>query len=103
MKKILQYLGLYCIPLILVTISHISFAAEEANPAHGASLFEQCATCHTYNGNGIAGLPEKELIEKMQKYQNGTFTKPKVIGMQKVLKPMSQQDLWDLAAYISKM
>ncbi len=102
MKKI-QYLVLCCIPLLLLVISHMSFAAEKGNPAQGASLFEQCATCHTYNGNGIAGLSEKELMKKMQHYQNGTFTKPKVIGMQKVLKPMSQQDLWDLAAYISKM
>ena len=33
----------------------------------------------------------------------GTFTDAKLLGMQQVLKPLSDKQLLDLAAYINKM
>ena len=34
---------------------------------------------------------------------SGTFTDAKLLGMQQVLKPLSDKQLLDLAAYINKM
>ena len=103
MKRTWKYLALLSLPLLVIGLSVEAQSAMEGNPARGASLFESCAPCHTYTGKGVAGLPEETLMQKMQQYQTGTFDNPKVQSMQKVLQPMSQQDLLDLAAYISKM
>ena len=59
--------------------------------------------CHTLNGNGLAGKPVSDLMDKMKAYQSGTFTDAKLLGMQQVLKPLSDKQLLDLAAYINKM
>ena len=39
----------------------------------------------------------------MKAYQSGTFTDAKLLGMQQVLKSLSDKQLLDLAAYINKM
>ena len=77
--------------------------APEGNPAVGAELFNSCVPCHTLNGNGVAGKPVQELLTKMRQYQTGTFDNPKVQGMQKALQSMNEQNLLDLAAYMTKM
>ena len=102
MKRARTYIGFLSIPLVFMAFVGESYSAG-GNPVRGAQLFENCAPCHTYNGNGVAGLPVDVLMQKMQAIQTGTFTNPKVQGMQKVLQPMSQQDLTDLAADITKM
>lgn len=62
-----------------------------------------CVPCHTLNGNGLAGKSVSDLMDKMKAYQSGTFTDAKLLGMQQVLKPLSDKQLLDLAAYINKM
>ena len=39
----------------------------------------------------------------MKGFQTGTYTDGKMVGMQNVLKPLSDKQLLDLAAYINKM
>ena len=102
MKRQWKYLALL-LPLFVLALTVEARSAMEGNPARGAQLFEGCTPCHTYTGKGVAGLPVDTLMQKMQQYQTGTYDNPKIQGMQDVLKPMSQQDLTDLAAYITKM
>lgn len=110
MRGVIKFIGLLSLPLFVlgVTGNAISQTAQQTtqqpgNPAIGAELYDTCVPCHTLNGNGVAGLPIPELMSKMKAYQTGTFTDPKVIGMQEVLQPLSEQQLLDLATYMTKM
>lgn len=106
MRGVMKFIGLLSLPLLVlgVTGNAISQTAQQpGNPAVGAELYDTCVPCHTLNGNGVAGLPIPELMSKMKAYQNGSFTDPKVIGMQQVLQPLSDQQLLDLATYMTKM
>ena len=76
---------------------------DGGNPSEGATLYDSCVPCHTLNGNGLAGKSVSDLMDKMKAYQSGTFTDAKLLGMQQVLKPLSDKQLLDLAAYINKM
>lgn len=73
------------------------------NPAVGAELFNSCTPCHGLQGKSVAGLPEKELMQKMEAYRQGTYNDAQTVKMQKILQQMSQQQLFDLAAYMTKM
>lgn len=77
--------------------------APIGNPAMGAALYETCVPCHTLKGNGISGKTEAKLMASMQNYQTGTFSGAKVQQMQTLLRGLSQEQLIDLARYISKM
>lgn len=76
---------------------------DGGNPSVGATLYDTCVPCHTLNGNGIAGKSISDLMNKMKAYQGGTYSDEKLAGMHKVLAPLSDQQLLDLAAYINKM
>lgn len=76
---------------------------DGGNPSAGAALYDTCVPCHTLNGNGIAGKSVSDLMTKMKGYQGGSYSDPKMAGMHKVLAPLSDQQLLDLAAYINKM
>ena len=93
--------------LEVVTESQAPAPAQQwpdgGNPSEGAALYDSCVPCHTLNGNGMAGKSISDLMNKMKAYQSGTYTDPKVAGMHKVLAPLSDQQLLDLAAYINKM
>ena len=93
--------------LEVVTESQAPAPAQQwpdgGNPSEGAALYDSCAPCHTLNGNGMAGKSISDLMNKMKAYQSGTYTDPKMAGMHKVLAPLSDQQLLDLAAYINKM
>ena len=105
MKSLVKGVGFLALPVFCLLLAGEATSAQQwfGNPAVGASLYENCVPCHTLQGKGIAGLPESVLMEKMEAYQNGTYDDPKIQGMQQVLQPLSQQQLLDLAAYITKM
>lgn len=42
-------------------------------------------------------------MDKMKAYQNGIFTGVKLLGMQQVLKPLSDKQPLDLMVYTNKM
>lgn len=107
MHGFLKCLGLLALPVFVLTATGVAYSQQtwpdSGKPGVGATLYDSCVPCHTLNGNGIAGLPVQELMTKMKNYQSGTFNEPKVQKMQKVLQPMSDTQLLDLAAYITKM
>ncbi|MEG2172242.1 MAG: tat pathway signal sequence [Desulfovibrionaceae bacterium] len=94
---------LVALPVMMLVFASVTYAQMQGNPADGAALYEGCVPCHTLMGKGIAGQPEGQLVSKMTAIQNGSFTNPKAIEMQNVLKPMSPQQILDLAAYITGM
>lgn len=125
MRSFLKYAALMAAPLLLavgaaqaqlappqgelevVTESQAPAPAQQwpdgGNPSQGAALYDSCVPCHTLNGNGLAGKSISDLMNKMKAYQSGTYTDPKMAGMHKVLAPLSDQQLLDLAAYMNKM
>lgn len=107
MHGFLKFLGLLALPAFVLAATSVAYSQQTwpdgGKPGVGATLYDNCVPCHTLNGNGIAGLSVQELMTKMKHYQSGTFSNPKVQGMQKVLTPMSDAQLLDLAAYITKM
>ena len=96
--------ALLALPLLIVagTVQAQTWP-DGGNPSEGATLYGGCVPCHTLNGNGIAGKPVPDLMNKMKGFQSGTFSNPKMIGMQQALQPLSDKQLLDLAAYINKM
>lgn len=103
MNMFMKRVALVAIPVITLMGANLVHAQMKGNPANGASLYGSCVPCHTLMGKGLAGQPEATLVTKMQAIQQGSFTQPKVMEMQKVLAPMTQQEVFDLASYITKM
>ncbi|NBC12180.1 MAG: c-type cytochrome [Gammaproteobacteria bacterium] len=76
----------------------------------GAVMYRQCALCHGKHGQGIlggkypriAGLPDYYLLNALKDYQTGVrgYDAMLVVG---ALKTAEDQDLVNLAAYVSDM
>jgi cytochrome c553 len=76
----------------------------------GEVMYRQCALCHGQRGQGIlggkypriAGLPEYYLLNALQDYRSGArgYDAMLVVG---ALKTAENQDLVDLAAYVSDL
>ena len=98
MRGFMKYACVLALPLLVA-----AGAAQAQTWSEGATLYDSCVPCHTLNGNGLAGKSVSDLMDKMKAYQSGTFTDAKLLGMQQVLKPLSDKQLLDLAAYINKM
>ena len=104
MRGFMKYACVSALPLLVAAgAAQAQTWPDGGNPSEGAALYDGCVPCHTLNGNGLAGKPVSELMDKMKAYQSGTFTDAKLLGMQQVLKPLSDKQLLDLAAYINKM
>lgn len=95
--------GILIITLAILFLSNVALAEMQGNPTKGESLYKGCVPCHADTGKGIAGLPQDALVEIMLEYQEETYTNRKQVKMQQVLKPMTKQELMDLAAYISTL
>ena len=82
----------------------------EPDPTAGAVMFRQCALCHGKYGQGIlggkypriAGMPEYYLMNALHDYRDGerTYDAMLVVG---TLQTAGEQDLANLAAYISEL
>lgn len=103
--RVMKGIGLLAIPVVVLMMAGQAQSQDwpEGRPAEGAALYKSCTPCHSLQGNGIAGKAVPDLMAKMKHYQAGTFKNPKILGMQGALKGMSDQQLMDLASYITKM
>ena len=104
MRGVLKYACVMALPLLVAAgAAQAQTWPDGGNPSEGATLYDSCVPCHTLNGNGLAGMSVPDLMEKMKGFPTGTYTDGKMVGMQNVLKPLSDKQLLDLAAYINKM
>ena len=97
--------------LITLSIASGSFApaAGAQDAVKGAELFKQCILCHGEKGDGvpaqkaprIAGQHDWYLVKQLQDIKAGVTRKNPV--MIPFVSKLSEQDMKDLAAYISKL
>ena len=97
--------------LISLTISTGSFPilTYAQDTAKGAVLFKQCIVCHGDKGDGIpaqkapriAGQHDWYIAKQLQDIKAGVTRKNPV--MVPIVSKLSEQDMKDLAAYISKL
>jgi cytochrome c553 len=87
-------------------LTSVSFAQDAAK---GAELFKQCIQCHGEKGDGnpaqkaprIAGQHDWYILKQLQDIKAGVTRKNPV--MIPFVSKLSEQDMKDLAAYISKL
>lgn len=92
--------------LVLVSISAPSFAQDMAK---GAELYKQCIVCHGDKGDGnvaqkaprISGQHDWYIAKQLADIKAGITRKNPV--MVPIVSKLSEQDMKDLAAYISKL
>ena len=102
MRGFMKYACVLALPLLVAAgAAQAQTWPDGGNPSEGATLYDSCVPCHTLNGNGLAGKSVSDLMDKMKAYQSGTFTDAKLLGMQQVLKPLSDKQLLDLAADVA--
>ena len=98
----------FLISLTITTCSYpILTIAQDA--AKGAELFKQCIVCHGDKGDGvaaekaprIAGQYDWYILKQLQDIKAGVTRKNLV--MLPILGKLNENDMKDLAAYISKL
>lgn len=81
-----------------------SILSEAGDPAFGAYLGSECATCHQQSGNGagippIAGLPWEYTVQALVEYRLGIRTNE---VMQLMAKRLADEEIAALAAYFAQ-
>ena len=101
LKKWKQIGGFAMAAFLFVAVQ--SQAAQEDRAAQGQKLYDDlCAICHTEKPAKRMGQPVDGLVAKMEKVKG--LTPPpndKVAEMQEALKPLSGQDMKDIAVYLN--
>ena len=96
---------------LLLTLSSVSaFAADKGDAAAGKTKVYTCSGCHgiegwknpypNYHVPRIAGQNEQYLINALTGYKQGTRKHP---TMQAQAQSFTEQDIADIAAYISSL
>lgn len=99
---------IFLITLTLVTFS-LTMTANGQDAVKGAELYKQCIACHGDKGDGIvlhkapriAGQYDWYILKQLQDIKAGSARKNPV--MLPFLSKLNEQDMKDLAAYISKL
>ena len=83
-------------------------AQAGGDPARGAELSDECASCHGDDGKGdddspaLAGLEEAYHIEQLQAFKSGERVDEDEM-MPMYAEDLSEQDMADLAAYYATL
>ncbi len=94
--------------MFLVTI-FMTFNVFAQDAAKGAELYKQCISCHGDKGDGnpamkaprISGQYDWYVLKQLQDMKGAKIRKNET--MNPFLAKLSEQDMKDLAAYISKL
>lgn len=99
--------NLLTICAIIASMFATQAVLAEGNIAAGQQKSQACAACHGANGIStsdqfpiLAGQYRDYLIQALHEYQKGERKNPIMAGM---AKPLSEQDVQDLAAYFSSL
>ncbi len=82
--------------------------ASSSLMANGASTYKKCTACHGVNGEKVAlgkskvinAMSEKELVDAMKGYQDGTYGGPMKGLMKGQMAKSSDEEINSLASYI---
>jgi len=96
--------------LLFFTLYALSIPAKSADLSNGANINKSCALCHGLYGQGatgtlsprIAGMPKDYLIKAIKDYRDGVRNYELMVKTSG-LKNMSEQDIEDVASYISML
>lgn len=99
---------IYLIALTMIACS-LSLESHAQNAEKGAELYKQCIACHGEKGDGvvsqkaprISGQYDWYVLKQLQDIKAGTVRKNPV--MVPFLSKLNEEDMKDLAAYISKL
>lgn len=94
---------------LLIVLGSFSFSSIAQDAAKGAELFKQCILCHGEKGDGnvaqkaprISGQYDWYVLKQLQDIKAGVTRKNPV--MIPFLNKLSEQDMKDLAAYVSTL
>ena len=93
--------------LLLVTAAVLAGSAQARDPVAGKAKAGMCATCHgplgisqLPNAPHLAGQPAIYVAEQLKAYRSGKRTN-EVMGV--IAKPLSDQDIDDLAAWYASI
>ena len=93
--------------LLLVTSAVLAGSAQARDPVAGKAKAGMCATCHgplgisqLPNAPHLAGQPAIYVAEQLKAYRSGKRTN-EVMGV--IAKPLSDQDIDDLAAWYASI
>jgi len=94
--------SLFLTMCVILLLTFAGLAMAKGDIAAGKEKAASCAGCHGANGEGmppnppIAGLDEAYFIKQLQDFKSGS----RVNGMMAMFtKPLSNQDMENLAAY----
>lgn len=95
--------------LTFIMINSIVFSAHAQDAAKGAELYKQCISCHGDKGDGnpamkaprISGQYDWYVLKQLQDMKALKIRKNE--AMNPFLAKLSEQDMKDLAAHISKL
>lgn len=90
---------------VLLGTGGMTMAAGD--PVAGKAKAQTCAGCHGMNGisnnplwPNLAGQKEAYLVKQLKAFKDGTRTDPMMSPM---AKPLTEQDMQNLAAYFSSL
>lgn len=93
--------------LLFLALLVIGATAHAGDPEAGKGKSAVCGACHGTNGissnpvwPNLAGQQQQYLVISMKAYRDGGRTDPLMTPM---AKPLSDQDIADLAAYFSSL
>jgi len=101
------------VPIMLAAAMSAAMVGGEAQAADGKALYAEktCTACHGPAGNKplmpdypkIAGQNEAYIVKQMTDIKSGARANGNSAAMKGVMVLVSEQDIKDLAAYISKL
>ncbi len=106
MQKILKCIMLLFLPTLLIFGIYLHSWANEEDYAgdyyKGEKLYGYCVTCHTRDP-AFAGMSVEHLKEKMEYFKAGKLNGPLFEKKNEIFADMSDENILDLALYLSEM
>lgn len=99
-----MFLKQSCLVLAVVFLLGVvqSVAATDEQTVTGGELYTSlCAACHTEKPGNMMGQPVEDLAAKMKTVKNLPSASGKLAQMQAALKPLSDQQMQDIAVYLN--
>ncbi len=102
MKIRLKNFMILSLTSIFFTAMPLHSWSEEGDYYQGEKLYRQCVNCHSREPL-FAGKPMEYLNETMKQFKAGKLSGPLFEAKNEVFEDMSNEDILNLATYLSEM